>query len=82
MEHLYFDKLVRNDDIWDAHTVGKNLFFRAPGRIEFFEVYFDFCIKVANYPLDDETRHFFINEAQVAMVMYSERVDPITEHIV
>lgn len=69
-----FDKLKSNN-IWDAQIVGKNQFCKYPENQEYFTAYFDFCIEVSGYPIEIETRSFFLSEAELALNVFSERVD-------
>lgn len=68
-------KELQDNNIWDAQIVGKNLFCKNPDDIFVFSEYFDFCIKVANYPVDIETRSFFINEADLCLTIFTEKVE-------
>ena len=68
-------KELQDNNIWDAQIVGKNLFCKNPADIFVFSEYFDFCIKVANYPVDIETRSFFINEADLCLTIFTEKVE-------
>lgn len=70
-----FDKLKSNDCIWDAQIVGKNQFCKHPESLEYFTAYFDFCIKISGYPVEIESRSFFLSEAELALNVFSERVD-------
>lgn len=74
-----FDSL-KDTNMWDAQIVGKNQFCKYPDNQECFTTYFDFCIKVAGYPVEVETRSFFLSEAELALNVFSEKVD-ITEEI-
>ncbi len=74
-----FDKL-KNTNIWDAQIVGKNLFCKHPEKVEYFVAYFDFCIKVAGYPVEINARSFFLSEAELTLNIFSEKVD-ITEEM-
>ena len=74
-----FDKL-KGTNIWDAQIVGKNHFCKYPSDKESFVTYFDFCVKVAGYPVEIETRSLFLSEAELALNVFSEKVD-ITEEI-
>ncbi len=67
-----FEKLVTQNCIWDAHTVGKNFYNRNLGDKTIFEKYFDFLILVASYPIEIDTRKYFASEAEVALVFFSE----------
>lgn len=52
-----FEKL-KDNFIWDAQIVGKNLFCQKPNEETIFNEYFSFCIKIATYPVEIETRTF------------------------
>ena len=67
-------KELQENNIWDAQIVGKNLFCKNPADIYVFTEYFDFCIKVANYPVDIETRSLFVNEADLCLTIFTEKV--------
>ena len=67
-----FEKL-KDNFIWDAQIVGKNLFCQKPNEETIFNEYFSFCIKIATYPVEIETRTFFINEAELALNVFSEK---------
>lgn len=74
-----FDKL-KSKDIWDAQIVGKNLFCKYPENQEYFTAYFDFCVKISGeYPVEIETRSFFLSEAELALNVFSERADMMEE---
>lgn len=68
-----FKKLFKENAIWDAQVVGKNQFCQNPGDENLFSTYFDFCIKVANWPVEIETRSFFLSEAELALNVFSEK---------
>jgi hypothetical protein len=70
-----FDNLVKENRIWDAHIVVKNEYSRNLAVIAVFEKYFDFCIKVAGYPIEIENRTFFMSEAQTALTFFSENAE-------
>lgn len=73
MEQLdLFEKLVKENNIWDAHTVGKNLYNKNLGNKDIFEKYFDFVILVGSYPIEIDTRKYFATEAETALVFFSE----------
>ena len=74
-----FDKL-KDTNFWDAQIVGKNLFCKYPASEEYFVAYFDFCIKVTGYPIEINTRSFFLSEAELALNVFSEKID-ITEDV-
>lgn len=67
-----FERL-KDNSIWDAQIVGKNLFCQVPGNETNFNNYFSFCITVATWPVEIETRTFFINEAELALNVFSEK---------
>lgn len=67
-----FNKL-KDNSIWDAQIVGKNMFCQNTGSMEYFKEYFSFCINVATWPVEIETRTFFVNEAELALNVYSEK---------
>ena len=68
-------KNLQENNIWDAQIVGKNLFCKNPADSYILSEYFDFCIKVANYPIDIETRNFFINEAELSLTIFTEKAN-------
>ncbi len=68
-----FKKLIDESSILDAQIVGKNGFCQNPGDVKCFRDYFDFCIKVANWPVEIETRSFFLSEAELAFNVFSEK---------
>ena len=68
-----FEMLKENNKIWDAQIVGKNLFCQKPYDEIYFNDYFNFCIKVAEWPVEIETRTFFANEADLALNVFSEK---------
>ncbi len=57
-EIILFEELKTQNNFWDAHTVGKNLFCKFPDNQDFFDKYFSFCCAVASYPIETETRSF------------------------
>jgi len=63
------------DDIWNAQLVGKNLFCKNPSDTNVFCQYFDYCIKVARYPIEIESKTFFANEAELALTVFCEKVE-------
>lgn len=79
-----FDKLVEENSIFDAQIVGKNMFCQKPGDAACFNEYFGFCIKVATWPIEIETRAFFANESQLALSVFSEKckIDESTLQII
>lgn len=70
-----FETLKKSDNIWDAQIVGKNLFCKNPDSCGAFGQYFDFCIKIAGYPVELESRSFFVSEAELALNVFSEKVN-------
>ena len=46
MESVELFNNLKDTNIWDAQVVGKNLFCKSPGNLEYFCTYFDFCIKI------------------------------------
>ena len=68
-----FDKLIKENKIWDAQIVGKNLFCQNPGEVTCFKNYFELCIKVASWEIEIETRSFFATEAELALNVFSEK---------
>lgn len=68
-----FEKLIKENKIWDAQIVGKNLFCQNPGEVICFKNYFEFCIKVAGWEIEIETRTFFATEAELALNVFSEK---------
>ncbi|MDD4728835.1 MAG: hypothetical protein PHN55_08815 [Dysgonamonadaceae bacterium] len=82
MEQLnLFNKLVTQNCIWDAHTVGKNLYNKNLGDQTIFEKYFNFLILVAGYPIEIETRKYFVSEAETALIFFSENAHMDTEQL-
>ena len=75
MQHMELFKNLQENNIWDAQIVGKNLFCKNPADAYILSEYFDFCIKVANYPIDIETRNFFINEAELCLTIFTEKAN-------
>lgn len=59
----------------DALIIGKNLFCKEPSNIDVFNEYFDFCLEVAKYPIEIETRVMFANEAELALNVFSEKTE-------
>lgn len=82
MEQLdLFEKLVSENNIWDAHTVGKNLYNRDLSNKDNFEKYFKFVILVGSYPIEIDTRKYFVTEAETALVFFSENSDMNLEQL-
>lgn len=76
MENIVlFKELKAEKNFWDAHTVGKNLFCKSPDNQNIFDEYFCFCCTVASYPIEMETRRFFLKEADLALSIFSERAE-------
>ena len=67
-------ELLNANRIMDAHLVAKNEYIRNNTSEKAFEEYFELCIKVAQYPIEIETRKFFVSEADQALSYYSEHV--------
>lgn len=72
---ILFQELKAEKNFWDAHTVGKNLFCKSPDSQNIFDEYFCFCCTVASYPIEMETRRFFLKEAELALSIFSERAE-------
>lgn len=69
-----FEKLKMEDLApWDAQIVGKNMFCQNPGEEKNFNEYFSFCLEVATRSVEIETRTFFVNEAELALDIFSEK---------
>lgn len=69
-----FERL-KDNSIWDAQIVGKNLFCQKPDEETIFNEYFSFCISIATWPVEIETRTFFVNEAELALNVFSEKCE-------
>lgn len=67
-----FERL-KKDSIWEAQIVGKNIFCKNPGEEKRFNAYFSFCLNIATWPVEMETRTFFANEAELALNVFSEK---------
>lgn len=67
------DNLIKENNIFDAQIVAKNLFCQNPGEATSFTDYFDLCLKVAAWPVEIETRTFFVGEAELALNVFSEK---------
>jgi hypothetical protein len=67
-----FDKLVKENRIWDAHIVAKNVYNRDLANQETFGKYIDFCLKVSQYPIELINRKFFLSEAETALTFFAE----------
>lgn len=74
-ENELFDQLVSQNNIWDAQLVGKNIFCKNPSDKKIFEIYFDFCIKICLFPIEMETRRFFLKEAELSLSIFSEKAE-------
>lgn len=74
-----FNRLKENK-IWDAQIVGKNMFCKHAEDPNYFSEYFDFCIKVSTYPTEIEARSFFVREAELSLNIFAEKAD-ITEEM-
>ena len=72
---ILFKELKAEKNFWDAHTVGKNIFCKFPDNQNIFDEYFCFCCTVASYPIEMETRRFFLKEAELALSIFSERAE-------
>ncbi|KLU64454.1 hypothetical protein DEAC_c36560 [Desulfosporosinus acididurans] len=72
---MLFEKLIQENNIWDAHIVAKNMFNRNLGRTDDFLQFFNFALSVAAYPIESDTRRFFAKEAETAMTVFSENVE-------
>lgn len=67
-------ELINANRIMDAHTVAKNEYVRNNANEKVFDDYFGLCLKIAQYPIEIETRKFFVSEADQALSYYSEHV--------
>lgn len=67
-------ELINENRIMDAHIVAKNEFVRNNTNEKAFDDYFGLCLKIAQYPIEIETRKFFVSEADQAFLYYSEHV--------
>lgn len=82
MEQLnLFDKLVSENNTWDAHIVGKNLFNKNLGNKEVFEKYFNFVVSVGSYPIEIDMRKYFITEGETALIFFCENADLDAEQL-
>jgi len=70
-----FDKLDKENRIWDAHIVAKNAYNRDLANQEAFGNYIDFCLKVSHYPIELNNRKFFLSEAETALTFFSENAE-------
>lgn len=69
-----FDKLKKENKVWDAHIVIKNAYNKQPGSISMFKSYMDFCLNIAQYPISFSDRAFFLKEGEDALTYFSENV--------
>ena len=76
-----FNRLLSENNIWDAHTVIKNMYIRNLGDKDIFEKYFNFAMLIGSYPIEINTRKFFITEAETALVFFSENSDMDVEQL-
>lgn len=75
MNNALFKELEESNEIFNAQIVGKNIFCNNPDSKDAFCLYFDFCIKVAKYPIDINERSFFVKEAELALTVFSEKAN-------
>lgn len=81
MEQLeLFEELVRENNIWDAHMVIKNIYNKDISNQDIFIRYFDFACMIASWNIEITTRKYFISEAETALVFFSENA-PINKEI-
>lgn len=81
MEELeLFEELVRENNIWDAHMVIKNIYNKDISNKDIFIRYFDFACMIASWNIEITTRKYFINEAETALVFFCENA-PINKEI-
>lgn len=67
-----FDELVKANNVYEAHLVIKNMYNKNIENKEIFEKYFDFSCMVASWNVELETRKYFIQQAETALVFFSE----------
>lgn len=67
-----FDKLVKENKVWEAHIVAKNAYNRDLANYDNFTKYIDFCLKVSQYKIELINRKFFLSEAETALTFFSE----------
>ncbi|NMI05789.1 hypothetical protein HF638_17575 [Paenibacillus sp. SZ31] len=67
-----FEEKVASNEIWDAHTIIKNLYNRNVGDTDLFQRYFNFCCMVAGWDIELDTRNYFLDEASTALIVHAE----------
>ncbi len=67
-----FNELISENKIWDAYIVIKNLFKKECGNKDIFSKFFDFACMVASWNIELSTRKYFINEAEMALSIFTE----------
>lgn len=76
-----FEEKVASNEIWDAHAVIKNLYNRNVGDTELFRRYFNFACMVAAWDIELDTRHYFLEEAGTALIVYAENTTMDAERL-
>lgn len=76
-----FEEKVASNEIWDAHAVIKNLYNRNVGDTELFQRYFNFACMVAAWDIELDTRHYFLEEAGTALIVYAENTSMDAERL-
>lgn len=67
-----FTALMQNNDIPMANIVLKNKFNKNISNPIIFEEFLDFCIKISNWNIDLPTRKSFLEQAESAVIYFSE----------
>lgn len=76
-----FEEKVASNEIWDAHAVIKNMYNRNVGDTELFQRYFNFACMVAAWDIELDTRHYFLEEAGTALIVYAENTTMDAERL-
>jgi transcriptional regulator NrdR family protein len=67
-----FDEYVEKNDIWKANTLVKNIYNKNIDNRDVFQIFFEFCIKIAKWNIDVPTRKVFLEQASSAIIFFSE----------
>ncbi len=70
-----FKKLFDENNIYMADVVIKNMLNKSKGDTEIFNEFFEFKCRLASWDIDIHTRQASLQEAQAALIVYSENTD-------
>jgi hypothetical protein len=75
------EELVNSNDIFSANILLKNIYGKNVSDPLIFNKFFEFCMKISRWNIDLPSRKMFLDQADSALVFFSENTDITKETI-